>query len=691
MRQWAIVQALLQANGRVTYDGLSEQSAMTVRVVRYNMSAVRAWFSSHGVKLVARSGYGIEIDASGPLRRHLLASLAHLVEQDMVLTGDQRRRAFIFRMLSFDAPTSFQNLAAQAGSSRSTLIHDVGKMGDWLGRFEIRILRRPKVGINLAAEEHTRRFALLGVLREELGEERWRRLGSADGGALVQDRSLPQYIRAYLRQLELPFYRPMITKLEHNFGRRLTPRSHVSALVYLAIMGRAIRAGSTVTERTADGIEGAIELEISMMLLRELSGHLGTEITRPEAVLLAALLLSLEWQGAASLPSGSAGPPVEGEALQLAQEIVSRCALQLHPLLQIDQELRSGLARHMQRALHRVRYGIPVRNALLEPLRARYSEVHRSAMQSMAEIEAETGLRFSADEVAFVTMYLAAALERIGTNRRFVRPVLLVAEGEPARTTLLVSRLESEFPNLEIVGVREPAEALGPDCPRAELIIALAPCEHPKIHTLQVSPLLSGEDIRSIRAWVATRESLERRAALSHRAKQGIVELLDPSSIVFRTTHIDWRASVGLAAAPLIEAGKIRPGYVQAMIQILEHFGPYMILAPGVILLHAKPSDGVDSLCFSLLMHRSGIDFGGDFGKVHVVFVLGAVDNQSHLTALFQLSNLVQTPGFVRRLRQAADAADALRTIWSYLTRADSEKSPRGAPRESSLDSTRNS
>ena len=57
-------------------------------------------------------------------------------------------------------------------------------------------------------------------------------------------------------------------------------------------------------------------------------------------------------------------------------------------------------------------------------------------------------------------------------------------------------------------------------------------------------------------------------------------------------------------------------------------------------------------------------------GKVHVVFVLGAVDNQSHLTALFQLNNLIQDPGFVHEMRETSQAPDALRTIWRYLTAA---------------------
>ena len=66
------------------------------------------------------------------------------------------------------------------------------------------------------------------------------------------------------------------------------------------------------------------------------------------------------------------------------------------------------------------------------------------------------------------------------------------------------------------------------------------------------------------------------------------MELLEPSSIVFHSGELDWRSSVRLAAQPLVDAGKITSNYIPAMIQILEEFGPYMILSPGVILLHTK-------------------------------------------------------------------------------------------------------
>jgi mannitol operon transcriptional activator len=674
LRQRAIVMAILQAGDRVTHEKLARTTNLSVRVVRYNMSAVRAWFGGQDVKLTSRPGRGVEIDASRAVRRHLSSVLAHVKDRDLALTGVQRRRAFLFELLRSDSPTSFKKLAEKAGSSRSTLIHDADRMQDWLTHFGMRIVRRPKHGISLEGPEHRRRFALLQVLREELGAQRWAQISTTHPETLAEDRTLPGYLRTYLAQLDLPFFGQMMLKIQNNLGRQLTPGSEAGVLVYLAIMVGAVREGNAIREASREEIVGSSEYRVAAILLRDLSLRLSLEIPEPEAVLLAAYLSGSEWQIAYGADGHELRPAEEPgtEALAYSRSIVAACASQLHPLLQIDGELIDGLALHLERAIHRMRHGIPVDSSLAGAVRARYAEVYRSVGYSVGKLEEKLGVVFSDDELALVTMYLAAGLERIGTNRRLARPVIVVTNGSRPKTTLLRSRLGYEFPSLEIVAVTDAARAASGKNPPCELVVSLVPFEHPTHPTIQVSPFLSGDEAKAIRSWLTSKEAQERRQAISQRSRLGIVELLEPANITFLATEIDWRSSVPIAAQPLVDAHKITPGYVQAMIQILEEFGPYMILAPGVILLHAKPSDGVHSLCFGLLVHREGIDFGGSMGRVYAVFVLGAVDNQSHLTALFQLSNLIQKSGFVRTLRQSGNPADVINTIWSFLMTSDS-------------------
>ena len=123
-----------------------------------------------------------------------------------------------------------------------------------------------------------------------------------------------------------------------------------------------------------------------------------------------------------------------------------------------------------------------------------------------------------------------------------------------------------------------------------------------------------------------------------------------------------------LASRPLLHDRQIEERYINAMVDVILEHGPYMALAPGVLLLHAKPTDGVNSLCLSLLMLEHGMLFGESTNNpIDIVFVLGAVDNHAHLTALFQLSDLLQTPTFLHDLRGSKSPFDVLRTVWRYV------------------------
>jgi len=47
-----------------------------------------------------------------------------------------------------------------------------------------------------------------------------------------------------------------------------------------------------------------------------------------------------------------------------------------------------------------------------------------------------------------------------------------------------------------------------------------------------------------------------------------------------------------LAGAFLVDTDAVFPSYVDAMVRAVEELGPYMVVAPGIALAHARPEDG---------------------------------------------------------------------------------------------------
>ena len=668
-RQRNIIYSLLEGDGHLTYAELARQTHLSPRVVRYNLSAVKHWFRRAGVQMIARPGYGIEIDAPKPLRKQLLSRILDLDDYDLILTREQRMRVILTHLLCTAGPIATQDLANTENISRSTLFKDIRSIVDWLSQFNLSLERQTNKGCWIAGTEASRRFALGYIIREELGENKWYQLWYAKDPANVLDKSIPVGLETFIRSLELDFGHKMVQKIEHSLGRDLSIKSRVELQVYLALSIDALLRGRKLQGVYNQDVLQSIEYDVAKVIGVDIQNKFQLEFPPEEVELVAAYLLSSKWSMNESEQQGNNSLERKSSSIsmQLAEQMASACSVNLHPLLQHDQELISGLAQHLDSGIYRLLYGLPIRNPYLSSVREIYPEIFRSAERGKRVIESELKVTLPLEEVGFLTMYLAAALERLRTIRSLRRPVALVTEGVRATPALLKSRLEYEFPNLDIVQVYNNLDWQGSLDGRLDLAISTIHLEHPTLPVIQVSPFLGKNDIDNIQSCLAEIESQERRASLAVGEKHSLVDLLELNNILFYNRSSNWQEVVLLASRPLLWDRKIEERYITAMVDVINEHGPYMALAPGVLLLHAKPTDGVNALCLSLLMLEHGISFGDSAtNPIDIVFVLGAVDSHAHLKALFQLSDLLQTPAFLQELRSSKSPFDVLRAFWRY-------------------------
>ena len=142
--------------------------------------------------------------------------------------------------------------------------------------------------------------------------------------------------------------------------------------------------------------------------------------------------------------------------------------------------------------------------------------------------------------------------------------------------------------------------------------------------------------------------------------KQTLCELLTPDTIRVGVDAQDWKEVVDKAGELLLETGAIEPYYIGAMKETIEELGAYVVIAPGIALLHSRPEEGVNRICMSLVMLNPPVEFGHpDNDPVDLAFALGGVDERSHLDALSQLAETLSNEKLVERLRQAESPEEA--------------------------------
>lgn len=144
-----------------------------------------------------------------------------------------------------------------------------------------------------------------------------------------------------------------------------------------------------------------------------------------------------------------------------------------------------------------------------------------------------------------------------------------------------------------------------------------------------------------------------------------LIELLSWDRIKTGVVVSSWEELVDEVGSIMIAAGDVQPSYVGAMKDVVREIGTYCVIAPGVVLLHARPEDGVNEISIALVKLDEGVNFGSINDPVFLAFGFGAVDHDSHLTLLTQVAQLLQDKNNINQLIEAKDRQTILEIVSS--------------------------
>ena len=130
----------------------------------------------------------------------------------------------------------------------------------------------------------------------------------------------------------------------------------------------------------------------------------------------------------------------------------------------------------------------------------------------------------------------------------------------------------------------------------------------------------------------------------------------------------NWENAVKLAAKPLLADKSIDENYVRAMINNIKKFGAYIVINDVIALAHSRPEDGAMRDCLSLLKINEGVSFDENLDeKVYLIFVLGAVNNSSHMGLLSKLMEIIDNNDAIQSLIQAESINEMTEILENFI------------------------
>lgn len=143
-----------------------------------------------------------------------------------------------------------------------------------------------------------------------------------------------------------------------------------------------------------------------------------------------------------------------------------------------------------------------------------------------------------------------------------------------------------------------------------------------------------------------------------------IQDLLTSEFIRVQIDCIDWRAAIHEGLAPLIEKKYVEKRYENAIFDSFKKHGTYMVIAPGLVLSHARPENGVNKLGMSLINLKKGVEFGHKTNDpVYLIITLAAEDNVSHLEAIKELMKVLMDEEKLNKLMFLKEKEEIIKII----------------------------
>lgn len=134
---------------------------------------------------------------------------------------------------------------------------------------------------------------------------------------------------------------------------------------------------------------------------------------------------------------------------------------------------------------------------------------------------------------------------------------------------------------------------------------------------------------------------------------------LPDSAVTIGASASTWREAVHLAGEALQRSGATAEEYTTRMAEVIDEFGAYIVIAPGLALVHARPGPDVLTDGLSVVTLRDPVAFGHPHNDpVSVVIGLAVATPDAHVTSVAGLANVFNDPAAIPALAAAGSVAE---------------------------------
>lgn len=648
-------------------EKIAQTLGVSNRTVRYDLEAIGEELRQRGFSLHKKAQKGVWLEsmqrAEGAAKQEARSDY-----YEYILSKKERCNAILVHILGAKDFISAEQLAERLSISRSTLLIDLKDVKRILDRFTLRFGSKRGQGLRIEGGEEDIRRLLIDIFSNclyDFGEAEIRRENSSYEAVCFREyvhgmpmKEIAEYFIALMGRKKLACYDFSVNTM----------------VVALIVQLKRLSEGRTSEGVKTTGVPAGQDFLLSS-LAEEIAGFLSSYHSQfcesaEIGFIIKQLLSSKIYIVSEETGLASEADSVNLMALNIAKTFVEYCQVWLGDIYLDDEELLYNLALHLQPAVKRAKYGIELINPLLPQIRRQYENLFKIAHKAAEKIEKKLEIRISEDEIGYLAVHLGAAIERKKFRKAQQLQVILVCGNGIGTAHLLAMTLKNKLSCLNITKIVSAYELNTEILKGNDIVISTIPLKLEDIAVLHVSPILSDAEIKVIESQIQLfcdkKFSAGQVPAKELAADLTLEGVLLPETIRLDVEAENWEQAVRAAGDLLVSTSHAEPRYVDAMIDCVKKIGPYIVIGPGLAMPHARPEDGVNKVCLSMVRLKHPVNFGSALNDpIDLVFAFGAMNATSHLRVLYEVWQIFQDAEAMRMLRCAEEIDEVLTVIRS--------------------------
>ncbi|WP_409299279.1 BglG family transcription antiterminator [Peribacillus sp. SCS-26] len=486
----SILRELMGTKSCVTGEDLAAAIEVTSRTIRNDIKELDALISEHGGTILSKRGTGYQLIVEDEARflSFLKANFYKGLSDSTEIPSmpEERVQYLIKRLLLAEGFLKLEELADDMYISKSTIQNDLRDVKRILVTYGINMEKRPNYGIRLKGEEVKLRYCMAEyVFNREGTHPDIHKLGVS-----------------ILTKEEMQIIKEIILLQIKNNEISLSDMALNNLVIHIAIAFKRIQNRNYVSLAQAElqEISRQKEYKAARKIIEDIQNRLSVIFPEEEVAYIAIHLL-----GTRTLISGAAEGEAEAmesddqEIRLLTGKILAAIEENLLPGISGDRELAAMLSLHLKPVVYRFRYGMNLRNPMLQQIKANYPIAFEGGIIASMVIKEELDIEINEHEIGYIALHIGAAIER-RTMTQLPKNCLIVCASGLGSAQLLSYKLQTVFGNkLNIIGTIEYYKLHGYPLSAVDLIISTIPiAESMPVPVIEVNTFLGSTDFDKI-------------------------------------------------------------------------------------------------------------------------------------------------------------------------------------------------